>query len=482
MALSLTINDLLMLVFFPPAQWVTLTNAESMLCMGSGRMPLSRRNLTDLQMTPLESDLTEDVESLRELRLRLLGELYNSVEQSRNVKLKSASDVEHWFDHISLITANLDRLKRMIWPLPSECIHLSPLSLYLSDPFIYLCLVVLNTDKFYFSMMRVYQHSCRLLTVYLAMADATIVYQSPQSGPFWFLDVRPRGMTVMVTWGKDAMFASEALLTEFLTVEERYLITVPDSLFDILAFSCCFITSVRLMVLRSSGFELKGATNLLLHKIKDLLIRLPVPIAHPAKRAARICDMMIQVWEDRNRVLAKKASQGTSVTELKDTLQPPQRMRRPQQQQQQQHPQHRQHHHQHQHQHPYQHQHQQASSSSSVASGSGSPYIPLPGMSPSAGSSPATSSSMHTPLLGSTSSPEDRQQPLPYAHVLENLFPLQMQAGANVDSTEPNMWAANPGMMQDSTYWDHFFGELNGTIPNGGGGGGGGGGHNVSPF
>ncbi|KAK0204473.1 hypothetical protein DFS33DRAFT_658741 [Desarmillaria ectypa] len=96
-------------------QWMTLSATESMLCVGTHRTPLSRRDAFDWTVFPLISP--SNASDGRDLRIRLLAEIFDSTEQGLKVQFASRADMETWFNEVTNVLSAMDRLSRLISPL-----------------------------------------------------------------------------------------------------------------------------------------------------------------------------------------------------------------------------------------------------------------------------------------------------------------------------------------------------------------------------
>ncbi|KAF8916805.1 hypothetical protein CPB85DRAFT_252905 [Mucidula mucida] len=98
--------------------WTVLTNTESLICIGSGRQTVSKRSPPDVDLFPILSPDT--IEEGRDLRIRLFSELFDATERGLNAKLSCREQIEEWFHCVSSSLEELDRLVRLIKPLPSK--------------------------------------------------------------------------------------------------------------------------------------------------------------------------------------------------------------------------------------------------------------------------------------------------------------------------------------------------------------------------
>ncbi|KAE9404892.1 hypothetical protein BT96DRAFT_397932 [Gymnopus androsaceus JB14] len=235
--------------------WIALTNAESLLCTGSGRNPLSKRTASYLTIFPLASNLPSDRASGRDLRLRLLAELFDITEAGIAIRLKSLSEanVNIWYEGFVHVLANMGRVARILLPLA----------------------VVADFDIFYFKTLNILVRTCRLLILYQASITAREYFiRSGSDNPFWFREVRPHGQNILISWGKEALAVSESVLVILLEIDVGLLGTSPDYMFNMIAFAASYIIGSKFLVMHSLGIELPGSSEKLLSKCISRLYRM----------------------------------------------------------------------------------------------------------------------------------------------------------------------------------------------------------------
>lgn len=88
------------------------------LCIGTRRTPQSRRSPSDMSIFPILSP--SNISEGRDLRIRLLAEIFNATEQGMAVEFATREDVEAWYNGVSNSLASMDRLCRLILPLSGK--------------------------------------------------------------------------------------------------------------------------------------------------------------------------------------------------------------------------------------------------------------------------------------------------------------------------------------------------------------------------
>ncbi|KAJ3865790.1 hypothetical protein EV359DRAFT_38024 [Lentinula novae-zelandiae] len=260
--------------------WIALTNVESLLCTGSGRHPLSKRTAEYLTTFPLTSNLPSDMASGRDLRLRLLAELFDITEAGLAIRLQSLSeaDVNLWYDGFVHVLSNLSRVARILLPLA----------------------VVGDFDVFYFKALNILVRTCRLLILYQASVSAREYFVHKEiDSPFWFREVRPHGLLILITWGKENMAVSESILVLLLELDVRLLGTSPDYIFNMIAFAASYVIGSKFLVLQSIGIDLPGSGEKLLCRTIDRLNQCSYSPDSPARKCAILISWMLSLWEDK---------------------------------------------------------------------------------------------------------------------------------------------------------------------------------------
>ncbi|KAK7042459.1 hypothetical protein R3P38DRAFT_2890610 [Favolaschia claudopus] len=255
--------------------WIALTNTESMLCIGTGRVPLSRRTPEDLLLTEYPKVFDETVH-YGDMRLGLTASIFDLVEEGLSNRLRSGMDVDSWYDGIMVVVEKLKRVKRLIAPLP----------------------YVLERDQFYFHMLQIYEAMAQTIVLYHALYDARVSVGHIPLGESWHPYFKPHGTEVVGEWGRDMIHAAEALLVTVLAVDSNLLSTAPDNIFTMVALASSYLVGVKFLMFRG-GTHLLGGSDLLLERTVSLLTRISCGPGHAPQRAAFLTRGMIAKWENR---------------------------------------------------------------------------------------------------------------------------------------------------------------------------------------
>ncbi|KAJ6624181.1 hypothetical protein B0H10DRAFT_2212915 [Mycena sp. CBHHK59/15] len=268
--------------------WVALTNTESMLCLGTGRVPLSRRSAEDITLIEFPRSFVE-LEDYRDMRLGLIASAFGLVEEAVSSRLLPGTDVDTWYDGIMVVLEKMKRGKRLLTPLP----------------------VVLEHENFYFHILHIYDCMARLLVLYHALWDARVSVGSIPPGEIWHTHFQPHGVDAVGEWGRDMIQTAEALLVYVLEADARLLSTAPDNAFTMVALAAGYVVGVKFLMLRIRGAHLYGASDLLLGKTVAHLSGVACAPGHAAQRAAFLVQGMIARWESRTRQEQGQAAEQT---------------------------------------------------------------------------------------------------------------------------------------------------------------------------
>ncbi|KAK0193450.1 hypothetical protein F5146DRAFT_1030703 [Armillaria mellea] len=254
--------------------WLTLSTTESMLCVGTRRTSLSSRSAFDLTIFPIISP--SNVSEGRDLRIRLLAEIFDSTEQGLMVQFASRADMETWFNGITNALSAMDRLSRLI----------SPLS------------VISNHDQFYYHMLFLLLQCCRLLVLYHAIFIARHVTSTTHR---WFLEIQPNGLNIIPVWSKECFSIGEAILVSLLKSDKNLLSTTPDVLFTMMSFAGGLLVGSKLLMMDKNKVEFLGCGDALYEQSIQALCDASVSPDHAARRCSVLMAAMHASWMGRRR-------------------------------------------------------------------------------------------------------------------------------------------------------------------------------------
>ncbi|KAJ7184736.1 hypothetical protein C8R46DRAFT_1343754 [Mycena filopes] len=292
--------------------WIALTNAESMLCLGTRSEPSSRRSDADRFLVQFPVDLDTHTD-LRNLRLGLMTRQFDLCQEGSAMRLESERDGDkhEWVHDIASVLQQMRRGARLLLPLP----------------------VVLEHDQSYFHALDIPLGSARLLLLYHGFWEARrSLPHIPQGQPWhtrFFLpggefEQRSTGRPFFY-WARDILQTCEALLVAFLAAppppptsndtQLQPLSTAPDSYFHMIALAAGYLIGGKFLV---GG--LLGATDLILAKTAANLRRAAWGPGHAAHRCALLVEFMIGKWRAHSEPKASPTSTPGSQTESDDGI------------------------------------------------------------------------------------------------------------------------------------------------------------------
>ncbi|KAJ7029725.1 hypothetical protein C8F04DRAFT_1006540 [Mycena alexandri] len=260
--------------------WIALTNAESMLCLGTRSEPLSRRSDDDrlLIQFPIVLDARTD---LRNLRLGLTARQFDLYEECSAICLGSELDKVEWVQDIKSVLQQMRRGSR----------HLMPMA------------VVLEQEQFYFQALHISDGIARLLVLYHAFWEArSTLPQIPRGQPWHGHFISGgAGEALFFMWARDMLQTSEGLLVAFLSAPTHQLCTAPDNYFNMVALAAGYLIGVKFLVLREGPGSLLGAADLILTKTVTNLRLAACGPGHAAHRCALLVEFILAKWNKRER-------------------------------------------------------------------------------------------------------------------------------------------------------------------------------------
>lgn len=171
--------------------------------------------------------------------------------------------------------------------------------------------VVQDHDRFYYHMVNVLILSCRQLVLYHAVFQARRVVRDVNSktNPYWFLEIRPHGLNIVVTWGKEILQVAEALLVAVLQADYALVATSPDIIFTQIGLSCGLIVGTKFLVADKLGTDLVGSGERLLELTVQVLNRGSFSADHAPRRCAHVIHSMFTAWQHRKQAGAAPAEE-----------------------------------------------------------------------------------------------------------------------------------------------------------------------------
>ncbi|KAF8823249.1 hypothetical protein HHX47_DHR10000150 [Lentinula edodes] len=251
--------------------WMALTNVESLLIMLQ-TVYWQRTQSAFETMSSVSDDISG---------ITLSTELFDITEAGLSIRLQSLSetDVNHWHDRFVHVLSDLSRVARVLLPLP----------------------VVSDFETFYFQMLNILVHTCRLLILYQTFLSAReyFVRTGNDTNPRWFQEVHPHGLPILIQWGRETMAVAESILVQVLEMDYRLLGTSPDYIFNMIAFSASYVLGSKFLVLQTLGVDLPGSSERLLSKCIARLHQCCYSPDSAARKCAVLISDMLTLWENK---------------------------------------------------------------------------------------------------------------------------------------------------------------------------------------
>ncbi|KAF8208174.1 hypothetical protein K438DRAFT_1961686 [Mycena galopus ATCC 62051] len=257
--------------------WMHLSISESILCLGTGRMPLSRLSQPDQDISSESSFPGFALSAVRDVRLSLFARMFNMVETALKLRLASAEHLGSFFEQINESIHSLEGLSRLFAPLP----------------------VIAPHDTFYSQMLLIKYNACRLLVMHHALRETRTVHERDTPQMPWF-DAMAGGHRVALFWGRCALMNAESVLTTFLQTSDLGLLsTAPDSLHVMIGFAATWIFVSNFSVHQLGVSKLGGASELLQSMTIQRLNQIAHSPDHAAARAAHVLNALMNAWQRR---------------------------------------------------------------------------------------------------------------------------------------------------------------------------------------
>ncbi|KAJ7164867.1 hypothetical protein C8R46DRAFT_1097479 [Mycena filopes] len=236
--------------------WMHLSISESMLCIGTGRTPVSSLSQLDHDMVSLSSLAEFTLPAVRDIRLGLGAKMFEISETALKLRLKStnAVDMGPFFSQINTVISSMEGLSRLLTPLP----------------------VITQFDTFYSNMLILQYNACRLLVMHHALREARTVHERETSHMPWY-KAKIDGHCISLYWGRMALISSELVLTAFLAPP----MPTPSPTSSL------------------GGEKLGGASERLQSMAIERLARIAHAPDHAAARCGHVLGALLTAWERR---------------------------------------------------------------------------------------------------------------------------------------------------------------------------------------
>ncbi|KAJ7481456.1 hypothetical protein FB451DRAFT_129101 [Mycena latifolia] len=257
--------------------WMYLSLSESMLCIGTGREPVSHLSQLDLKMATSPTLPAFTLSAVRDIRLGLSVKLFHMAETALNVRLKRADDMCNFFHETNASLDSIEVVCRLLTPLP----------------------VITQHDTFYSHMLILQYHACRLLIMHHALREMRTIHEKERPLAPWYF-VRAEGQTVALYWGATALASAEAVLTAFLAPSDLTLLsTAPDNLYVMVGFAATWLFVSNYTFHQMCKKMMGGASEQLPAMAIERLNQIAHAPDHAASRCGHVLGALLAAWELR---------------------------------------------------------------------------------------------------------------------------------------------------------------------------------------
>ncbi|KAJ7264897.1 hypothetical protein B0H12DRAFT_1321323 [Mycena haematopus] len=259
--------------------WMCLSISESMLCIGTGRTPVSQLSQLDLEMITLSCFPRLNVAAIRDFRLGITAKLFNITETALKLRLKSVNDLEPFFHQINSYIYSMEGLSRLFSPLP----------------------VITECDAFYSQMLILQYNAYKLLIIHHALREFRTTYERDVPGKPWYI-AEIKGQCLSLFWAHIGLQTSETVLSTFLAVSDSNLTLLscsPDNVFVMVAFAATWIFVTNYTVHQLGNTQLVGASEHLQNMTIERLNQIAHAPDHAAARCGHVLRALMNAWEQR---------------------------------------------------------------------------------------------------------------------------------------------------------------------------------------
>ncbi|KZP06732.1 hypothetical protein FIBSPDRAFT_966191 [Athelia psychrophila] len=275
--------------------WLSLINTESMLSMGTGRVPLSRRTDLDRNVADWPSAVASIV-SGRDSRLALAGQIYTLAESGCRVRFTQREELEAYYQEVSNILRKFDSLSILIAPLSGLALQLP----FRPDRIIsYISAAIAEHENLQFFAMHMELRVCRLLVLKHCLGQLWEVYAVGLFAKSWYRSVICNGGCLPFVWSKQVLLLSQDILSSALSRLEQptELSTMPDSIFCFICFAAAYLISVKVAVYNNRGKAIPGPSDMLLVRTRELLTKASCGAGHIAAKCAQLIASLMGTYE-----------------------------------------------------------------------------------------------------------------------------------------------------------------------------------------
>ncbi|KAF9071726.1 hypothetical protein BDP27DRAFT_499018 [Rhodocollybia butyracea] len=286
--------------------WVSLTNAESLSCIGTSRTSFSHRGSAYLECfsCSMTESISNDSAEAKDIRLRIFADTLSATEVGLASQIDSIDDFEIWHHQVSDSLQRIDSCGRILLPLG----------------------VVLDFDQVYFRTQRLVSQCCRLLVFWDIIQTGRMLSikgrHNSRSHSNVFTDV-------FTPWGRDSFELSEEIFVSLLDLLEKTehnltrnasasddtspvsassIYTAPDHLFNLLEVAGILLVAFKFTIHHTQKINLLRSSDVLLERVIVHFRKLEAPREHPAAKCADLFAGLLSLWRDRENIMAPQAA------------------------------------------------------------------------------------------------------------------------------------------------------------------------------
>ncbi|TFK72046.1 hypothetical protein BDN72DRAFT_855813 [Pluteus cervinus] len=280
--------------------WAGLAAAESMLCIGTGRTPLSMCSEADQEFLKGTSYAT--LAESRQSRLGFTARLYTLAESASRIRLVGEESLRPFYMDAIELLMKLDYMERLISPIP----------------------VVSTFDPTYYRVLQLQYHTCRLLVLHHLLQELRTAFAGNDDSP-WF-KIECQGTFVITAWGRDALSSAEAALSIFLSLQNTvypstspainshptsFVSMFPDHFFLLVSFAAAWLVVPNFSIHQMQASQIGSLSGDLVRITKQRMASVALISDHAPASCAKFISALLGAWEgDRGR----KASLSPSVS------------------------------------------------------------------------------------------------------------------------------------------------------------------------
>ncbi|KAF7970262.1 hypothetical protein HWV62_24526 [Athelia sp. TMB] len=260
--------------------WLCLTNVESMLCMGTGRLPLSPRTGSDFDVIEWMQVSSTTLESGRDVRLALSGKMYATVEAGFRLRFAKPADLDVFYLKTADICNEFDSLGGLLTPLSG--------------------LAVTQHEPLQVFVLHMEWRMCKLFFLHHCLSQTSKAYSQGRPLPSgWYRKIVHNGISLPETWGKQTLLLAQDILASAISRFEQSteLSTTPDSVFAMICSTAAYLVRIKIGAYIAVGIRIPGASDMLLQRTQEVLTSAACAPDHIPAQCAQFIATLVASYE-----------------------------------------------------------------------------------------------------------------------------------------------------------------------------------------